>query len=54
MNKIIYFQKQICENMQTTVIVRKKGQVVIPEPVRNALKIQEGDLLNLKIEKVKR
>jgi AbrB family looped-hinge helix DNA binding protein len=40
--------------MQTTVKVIGRGQIVIPKPIREALDIKEGDLLNLKIEKVKK
>jgi len=40
--------------METTVQLRKKGQVVIPEPVRIALNLADGDLLQIDIRKLER
>jgi AbrB family looped-hinge helix DNA binding protein len=37
--------------METTVQLRKKGQVVIPEPVRIALNLVDGDILQIDVRK---
>lgn len=37
--------------MKTTVQLKKRGQIVIPEPVRIALKLQEGDILEIEVNK---
>ena len=37
--------------MKTTIQLKKRGQVVIPEAVRIALKLSEGDILEVDINK---
>jgi len=37
--------------MKTTIRMKKRGQVVIPETVRAALDLEEGDILQVDIEK---
>jgi len=37
--------------MKTTVQLKKRGQIVIPEPVRIGLKLKEGDILEINVEK---
>ena len=37
--------------MKTTVQLRKRGQVIIPEAVRIGLKLKEGDILELDVRK---
>ncbi len=40
--------------MEATVQLRKKGQVVIPEPVRIALNLNEGDILQIDVKKIEK
>jgi AbrB family looped-hinge helix DNA binding protein len=37
--------------MKTTIEMKKRGQIVIPEAVRKALELKEGDILEINIEK---
>jgi AbrB family looped-hinge helix DNA binding protein len=37
--------------MKTTIRMKKRGQIVIPETVREALDLQDGDILEINIEK---
>lgn len=37
--------------MKTTVQLKKRGQIVIPEPVRIGLKLKEGDILEIEVNK---
>ena len=39
--------------MEFTSYVRKEGRITLPKEVRDALSIQEGQLVKCKIEKVK-
>ena len=38
--------------MKTIVRLIKRGQVIIPEKVREAMRLKEGDLLEINIEKI--
>ncbi len=38
----------------TTIQIRKKGLVVIPEPVRIALGLKDGDIIEVDIKKVEK
>ena len=42
------------ENKMTTtvVILRDRGQVVIPEAIRKVLNLQRGDILQINVEKI--
>jgi AbrB family looped-hinge helix DNA binding protein len=37
--------------MKTTRRMKKRGQIVIPETVREALDLRDGDILEINIEK---
>ncbi len=39
--------------MRTTIQLKKRGIVIIPEAVRNALKLKEGDFLEIDIQRFK-
>ena len=39
--------------MEFTSYVRKEGRITLPKEVRDALSIEEGQLVKCKIEKVK-
>jgi len=41
------------EAMEFTSYVRKEGRITLPKEVRDALRIEEGNLVRCKIEKVK-
>lgn len=41
------------EAMEFTSYVRKEGRITLPKEVRDALDIEEGNLVRCKIEKVK-
>jgi len=41
------------EAMEFTSYVRKEGRITLPKEVRDALSIEEGNLVKCKIEKVK-
>lgn len=38
--------------MNTIVQLKKRGQIVIPEAVRIALELKEGDLLDIDVKKI--
>lgn len=40
--------------MKCTVEVRQRGSITIPDAVRKALKIEDGDIIELKITLVKK
>ncbi len=33
------------------ILVRKRGVIVLPKKIRDALKIEEGDILRIKVDK---
>ena len=41
------------EEAEFTVYVRKNGRVTVPKEVRDALEIDDGNLVNCKIKKMK-